>query len=152
MRFIGGTATHQRVETEFGRRLLAWAGVPKIAPVELPSETFAYLASPGDYHPPLSGLFLLTLALLRMAVIDSEQETRFAQAVMGATIPVCMIANGWSFPLQALLVSTWVAFRLRERRPHSDGYRTQCLQRDLRGCIRRPRAARSACVSAVHVG
>jgi hypothetical protein len=70
MRFIGGTATPQFVQTPFGRALAATGAKPDER-VELPSETFAYLLSLGDYHPPLSGFYLLMLAMLCLALIET---------------------------------------------------------------------------------
>lgn len=116
MRFIGESATPENVQTPFGRWLLASAGVPAGPSLKLPTETFAYLTSLGDYHPPLSGFYLLALGLLCLALVEAGGRVRAAQAVLAATIPVCAIANGWSLPLQGLLVATWVAYRMAQRR------------------------------------
>ena len=117
MRFIGGTAVPERVETPFGRGLVSAAAVPRVDTLELPSETFAYLLSLGDYHPPLSGFYLLMLAMLCLAVIETGQEVRYAHACLGASVVLCAIANGWTLPLQAALVITWIAYRVRDGRP-----------------------------------
>jgi uncharacterized membrane protein len=117
MRFIGGTATPARVDTAIGRAVVRAAEVPADPVVELPAETFAYLASLGDYHPPLSGFYLLALALLCVALIERGTRTVAAQAVLAATPVLCMIANGWTLPLQVMLVIAWIVFRLFERRP-----------------------------------
>jgi uncharacterized membrane protein len=114
MRFIGGAfvaAPAMPFAVAKGSRT---AGTE---PLELPSETFAYLTSVGDYHPPLSGFYLLMLALLCLALVESGVESRFAQAVLAASIVLCAIANGWTAPLQAVLVSTWIAYRLWHGRP-----------------------------------
>jgi uncharacterized membrane protein len=117
MRFIGDAATREQVASPFGRWLLDRAGVGP-TPIKLPSETFAYLTALGDYHPPLSGFYLLALALLCIALLETAQaRARATQAVLAATIPVCAIANGWSFPLQGLLVAAWVASRMARRHP-----------------------------------
>jgi uncharacterized membrane protein len=117
MRFIGGTAVPERVETGFGRALVDAAAVPRVETLELPAETFAYLLSLGDYHPPLSGFYLLMLAMLCLAAIETSREVRYAQACLAASVVLCAIANGWTLPLQAALVLTWMAYRLREGRP-----------------------------------
>lgn len=117
MRFIGDTARPQLVDTAFGRWLVERAQVPQAEVVKLPSETFAYLTYLGDYHPPLSGFYLLMLALLCIALVEAGTAAGPAQAALAATIPVCAIANGWTLPLQALLVVTWVAYRALTRRP-----------------------------------
>jgi uncharacterized membrane protein len=117
MRFIGDAARPQLVDTAFGQWLVERAQVPRDEVIKLPSETFAYLTYLGDYHPPLSGFYLLMLALLCMALVDAGVAAGQAQAVLAATLPVCAIANGWTLPLQALLIVTWVAYRSLTKRP-----------------------------------
>jgi uncharacterized membrane protein len=117
LRFIGDSARPQFVDTDFGRWVLERARVPAEETIKLPSETFAYLTYLGDYHPPLSGFYLLMLALLCIGLIEAGAANGRAQAILAATIPVCAIANGWTMPLQALLVVTWVAFRAATGRP-----------------------------------
>ena len=111
MRFVGGSATPQFATTAFGKAVVAATVDPKAPQMQLPSETFAYLLSLGDYHPPLSGFYLLALALLCIALVESGAETRYAYAVLGATPVLCTVANGWTLPLQAALVYTWVLYR-----------------------------------------
>ena len=118
MRFIGDVATRAESHTPFGRWLLDQARVSTL-PMKLPTETFAYLISLGDYHAPLGGFYLLTLALLCLALLETDAAPRTAWAalaVLGATIPVTAIANGWTLPLQGILVVTWIAYRLASRR------------------------------------
>ncbi|MDF1503380.1 DUF2298 domain-containing protein [Roseisolibacter sp. H3M3-2] len=119
MRLIGDAATPAApTATAFGRAVIARAGVgPDSTALRLPSETFAYLATLGDYHPPLSGFYLLALALLCVAVCESGAPARGAQGILAATVPLCAIANGWTFPPQAILVAAWVAYRHAARRP-----------------------------------
>lgn len=113
MRFIGGSATPERADTAIGAAIAATAsGADR---VELPSETFAYLLSLGDYHPMLSGFYLLTLALLCVSLVETGRETRVSQAVLAATPVVCLISNGWTMPLQLGLVLAWIASRLHRR-------------------------------------
>ena len=117
MRFIGDMARPQMVDTAFGHWLVAQAQVPNSDVVKLPLETFAYLTYLGDYHPPLSGFYLLMLALLCIALVEAGTHAGAAQALLAATIPLCAIANGWTLPLQGLLVVTWIAYRAAARRP-----------------------------------
>ena len=118
MRFIGDTARPQFVDTAFGRWVLDRAHVrDNHETTKLPSETFAYLTYLGDYHPPLSGFYLLMLALLCIALAEAGTSAGAAQAALAASIPVCAIANGWTLPLQGLLVATWVAYRAATRQP-----------------------------------
>jgi hypothetical protein len=116
MRFIGDIATFPEVKTDFGRRLLTASGVTAEPQVKIPTETFAYLAYLGDYHPPLSGFYLLAIALMCIAMIEAGQAPKAAQALLAASIPPCAIANGWTLPFQALLVVTWVCYRVWDRR------------------------------------
>jgi uncharacterized membrane protein len=115
MRFIGGSATHQRVQTQFGRSLVNAAHVPRTAPPELPSETFAYLTSLGDYHPQMSGFYLLAVALLCIALIERGTAERPSQIMLAASLPVTAVANGWTLPLQCALVVTWLLYRMSRR-------------------------------------
>ena len=115
MRFIGESATAAQVPTAFSSWLLAHAGRGGEPALRLPSETFAYLTSLGDYHPPLSGFFLLALALLCIARLETGAGSRVVEAVLAATVPVCAISNAWSLPLQGLLVATWVVHRVASR-------------------------------------
>jgi len=113
MRFIGGTATPERADTPFGQALTAMAAEPADRRLELPSETFAYLLSLGDYHPPLSGFYLLMVAMMCFALIERGEETRASQAILAASPALCAVANGWTLPLQLALVLAWVAYRVR---------------------------------------
>jgi hypothetical protein len=119
MRFIGDAATPAQVQTDFGRALVARAGVPAGDVLKLPSETFAYLTALGDYHPPLSGFYLLAVGLLCIVLLEREgvapRVARASAALLAATLPVSAIANGWTLPLQGLLVATWVASRVVRR-------------------------------------
>ncbi len=115
MRFIGGTATPERATTPVGQWLIKVSQVPAKDALELPLETFSYLASLGDYHPPLSGFLLLAIALLCVALIENEVETRWTQAVLAGSVPLTLVANSWSLPLQGLLLAAWVAYRLWRR-------------------------------------
>jgi uncharacterized membrane protein len=117
MRFIGDMARPQMVDTAFGHWLVERAHVPDKDVVKLPSETFAYLTYLGDYHPPLSGFYLLMLGLLCIALAEAETHAGAAQALLAATLPVCAIANGWTLPLQGLLIATWIAYRAVTGRP-----------------------------------
>jgi uncharacterized membrane protein len=117
MRFIGDTATYEHVETAFGRSLLETSGLPHQPAPKLPSETFAYMTALGDYHPPLSGFYLLSLAFFCIALVERDKAIGAAQAVLAATIPLCAIANAWTLPLQTVLVVTWVMYRVWHGRP-----------------------------------
>jgi hypothetical protein len=117
MRFIGGSATPQFADTPVGRAVVAATVDPSRTPMTLPSETFAYLLWLGDYHPMLSGFFLLALALLCIGLIESGEEAGAPYAVLAATPVLCIVANGWTLPLQAALVATYAIFRAVVREP-----------------------------------
>lgn len=84
---------------------------------ELSVERFSYLFFVKDYHPPLSGLFLLMLALACIAQIEKAKRNDILQAVLVATGPISIAANIWSFPLQVILIVGWIAHRLLNKQP-----------------------------------
>ncbi len=96
---------------------------------ELPFETLAYLTYLGDFHPPLGGFLLLLwmLALLmgieKDSIIQShpatgppqikpsrEQVTFFA---IGLTPALVLVTNSWVFPMQCLVLLSWLLYRYR---------------------------------------
>jgi uncharacterized membrane protein len=90
--------------------------------LELPAEPLSYSIYLGDYHAPIAGLYLLFAVLLLLGQyhlrIDKpkvEGDTALL-ALAGATIPLCVVANLWSFPLQAMLVLSWIGYRAVERK------------------------------------
>lgn len=115
MRFIGGSVTPAQTNQPFGRWLVRVNQVPEKEAVELPAETFAYLVSLGDHHPPLSGFLLLSLALLAIALIGAQTGGAAPYAVLGATLPLTAVANAWSLPLQALLAAACIGWRIVRR-------------------------------------
>lgn len=115
MRFIGEFTGPERMTTGLGKWLLAASHVPAKDAIILPAETFGYLVYLGDHHPPMSGFFLLALALLSIAIAEKESELRIAPAVLASTIPAVVAADAWNLPLQALLVAGWVTWRLVKR-------------------------------------
>jgi uncharacterized membrane protein len=117
MRFIGGSATPGSLNTGLGLWLLDITHVPAKEALELPAETFGYLAYLGDLHPPMAGFYLLALALLCIATAERTDDQTIAPAILAATVPLTLAADAWNFPLQLALVGTWVAYRLCGRRP-----------------------------------
>ncbi len=84
--------------------------------LELPGESFAYTLFLGDYHPPLSGYYLLGVAVMAAALWQRTGLRRYA-AVVGATLTWSILANTWSFPLQAIWVVGWCAWNWRRWQP-----------------------------------
>jgi hypothetical protein len=80
-------------------------------PRELPMENFGYQFFVGDYHPPLGGFFLLLFTLALLASIESGLKVKLLQAIVGFSVPVMLITNTWTFPLQGLLLMGWVVYR-----------------------------------------
>lgn len=115
MRFIGGSVTPAETNQPLGRWLVAANQVPGKEALELPAETFAYMVSLGDHHPPMSGYLLLALALLAIAAIEAHAGERAAWAVLAATLPLTAIANTWSLPLQGLLAAAFAGHRALQR-------------------------------------
>jgi uncharacterized membrane protein len=114
----------ERVNTPLGEFV---AGNPK-APeftenLELPLETVAYLSYLGDFHPPLGSLVLLLLTLaLSLNIAQRKDATGAAPrntnealpgVALGLTLPLVLVTNTWIFPLQFLLLLSWLVFRRR---------------------------------------
>jgi Uncharacterized membrane protein (DUF2298) len=87
-----------------------------VATPELPLESLAYLTYLGDFHPPLGGFVLLLLALACMAWLEKNPAAKRAQALLAFTIPLSIVTNAWVFPLQAMLVLSWVAMSALQKR------------------------------------
>lgn len=117
-RFIG--KYDQILPTTFGQRLY-----PKDArqaggfvPRDLPLETSSYLMYLGDVHPPIAGFALLFFALALIGRIERperDEDARPLAFALGATLPLPLAINTWVFPLQALLLAGWAAYRWRGR-------------------------------------
>jgi len=110
IRFIGGALMPERATLPLGKELVRANHVTDKS-LDLPVELFSYLIALGDYHPPLSGYLLLTLALLSIALIESGEAARSASAVLGATVPLTIATNAWDLPLAAFLLAGWIAYR-----------------------------------------
>jgi hypothetical protein len=80
--------------------------------VELPGESFSYTATLGDYHPPLSGYYLLGLVVLA-AVLAHRTGLKRHAALVGATLTWSILANTWTFPLQFIGVVGWALYHYR---------------------------------------
>lgn len=119
MRFISAGTTLDRADTAFGQALAKSGLSPGTTTLQLPSETFAYLLSLGDYHSQLSAFYLLLLALACLAIVETGRHphTRAAQAVLAATPVLCTVTSMWTLPLQLALVACWAAYRQVRRRP-----------------------------------
>lgn len=85
-------------------------------PRELPLENFGYQFFVGDYHPPLGGFFLLLFTLALLAAIESGVRVKLLQALLGFSVPVMLITNTWTFPMQGLLLMGWVAYRYWDKK------------------------------------
>ncbi|MFO1057813.1 MAG: DUF2298 domain-containing protein [Dongiaceae bacterium] len=83
-------------------------GVPRQDMV-LPLETFGQEYAFGAYHAPLAGFLLLFLAMAAMAVLPRAASAvrQHLRILLGASVPLTLAANAWTFPLQGLLVGSW---------------------------------------------
>jgi Uncharacterized membrane protein (DUF2298) len=126
-RFAG--AYDENVNTPLGRAI---AGDPKepgfAEQPELPLETIAYYSVLGDYHPPLGGFIIALWTLALSAFLGMRKMADTAQAsdfafpsarhadslayfALGLTPALVLVTNAWVFPLQCLLLSSWLLFR-----------------------------------------
>ena len=126
-RFAGMYDEH--INTAFGRAIEGDPKAPGFAEnLELPLETIAYYSVLGDYHPPLGGfvIALWTLSLsaflglrkvtkasqnLKSRVFIGQSSDAIAFFAIGLTPALILVTNAWVFPLQCILVTTWVAMR-----------------------------------------
>lgn len=121
-RFLG--MYDDRVNTALGRAIVGDPAAPGGGEHrELPLETVAYLSHLGDYHPPLGGLVLLLWTLALSLDIARRQKSGTANAplwanggnlaglALGLTPALVLVTNTWVFPLQVLLLLSWLAFR-----------------------------------------
>lgn len=83
--------------------------------LDLSGESFSYTVFLGDYHPPLSGYYLLGVSVMAALLWQRTQKKRYS-AIVGATLTWSILANTWSFPLQALWVLGWSAWNWRQWR------------------------------------
>ncbi len=112
-RFIG--LYDKQADTKLANILLGEDRANTVVP-ELPFESIAYLNYIGDFHAPLGGFVLLLLALACMAWLEKNPADKLTQALLALTIPLCIITNTWTFPLQFLLVLAWVIMRMMQGR------------------------------------
>jgi hypothetical protein len=128
-RFLG--AYDEKVNTSLGRAVAGDPSQPGFAEqIELPLETIAYYSVLGDYHPPLGGfvIALWTLALTAFLGMrrftdvkpDETDETdgvavqradQLAFLAIGMTPALILVTNAWVFPLQCLLLASWLVAR-----------------------------------------
>jgi hypothetical protein len=85
-----------------------------LIPREVPMEPLARMLGDGGYGPALWGILVLFLALVLMAAEEAGPDGpgRGARdALLGATVPLALLADAWTFPLQAVLIGAWFAYR-----------------------------------------
>ncbi len=113
IRFLGGSIVHGKLNA-LGSAVASLMSTPGVEPRDLPMEPMGYVLTNGDYHPPLSGYVLLTLAATLIASLAGEKDGRrraLYHCLLGATVPIALLCNAWVFPLQFLLVGAWFLYR-----------------------------------------
>lgn len=134
-RFIGSIDLIQN--TTIGAKFVGAEKAAGKEVLELPLEDFGYQYYVGDYHPPLGGFLLLMMAIAAMgalewrldavpgapkkpkqtALAEPEANDFLLQALLVFTVPLTITTNTWVFPLQALMVLAWMAWRWLTGRP-----------------------------------
>jgi uncharacterized membrane protein len=69
----------------------------------------------GDFHAPLGGYVLLATAVGAFGFLLREPKQPWAWALLAMTVPLCIVVNTWSFPLQTLLVVFFLLYLWRYR-------------------------------------
>lgn len=110
MTFIGFTLSHRRIDSKLGEWLLQVSNVARDLPLQLPLHTPAFLIQLGDYHAPVSSMFLLAASLACMVLLE-KQKSSPAAAFLGGTVPLTAACNAWLLPMQAPLVAAWLVYR-----------------------------------------
>lgn len=108
MRYIGSSPFDQ---LPLGPWLKAHAD--GYARMDMPGEPFSYSIYLGDYHAPLSGYLLLSLAVAAAVLWHQSGQRRYA-GLVGATLTWSVLSNTWILPLQGLAVVVWIVFNRRE--------------------------------------
>lgn len=109
-----GIGWDPQYKTALGMALEHMMYKPGVSSVELPVEPLSYIIAKGEYHPPLTGFLVLVFSLLAIASLECEQaprQRRVLHFLLAATIPLSLIGNTWTFPLQTLLVIGWFIYR-----------------------------------------
>ncbi len=101
MRFIGCRPYDQE-----GIGQMAQAYADTFKKQELPGEPFSYSVFLGDYHPPITGYYLLGLGVAAAALWQARRQRRYAW-VVGATVTWSVLSNTWSMPLQLAWIAGW---------------------------------------------
>jgi len=81
-------------------------------PLSLPGEPLSYSIFLGDYHPPLSGFYLLALALL-VFNLWAKGAHNSVLILVGANLPWCAVADTWNLPLEVLGLTGWGLYNFK---------------------------------------
>jgi Uncharacterized membrane protein (DUF2298) len=112
VRFLGGSIVHNDL-TPLGHSVSAMMTTPGVEPRDLPMEPLSYFLTKGDFHPPLFGFFLLALAAALIAALETGApgpRRAVLQALLAATVPITLVSNAWTLPLQCLLAGGWFVY------------------------------------------
>jgi hypothetical protein len=112
VRFLG-TGKEPAQLTQFGKAVVPYLSRPS-GLVELPVAPLGELVAEGEFHPPLAGFLVLAFSLLIIGALSTQgaaAKRALLHALLGATITLSIIGDTWVFPLQAVLVLSWFAYR-----------------------------------------
>jgi len=108
MRFVGSTVLNK---APIGTFLDHY--VHQFIPMDLPGEPFAYSIYLGDYHPTLSGYYVLLVAVLALTLYHREKPGGYL-AITGACLSWSIVSDTWNLPLELLALGGWCLYNFRE--------------------------------------
>ncbi|HEY5079748.1 MAG TPA: DUF2298 domain-containing protein [Opitutaceae bacterium] len=79
----------------------------KFTRLDLPGEIFAYVAYLGDYHAPISGYYLMGLAVMSMLLWNGSRQLRYP-VIAGCTLTWTLLSDTWVLPLMAIGIGGWL--------------------------------------------
>lgn len=102
-RFIGNAD----LDTDYGRFLVGYN--QSYTDQELPGESLGYSVFLGDYHPVLSGFYILGFAVL-VAVFWVKYRVSNLLYLLGAAVPWCFLADTWNLPILGIPLVAFVFY------------------------------------------
>jgi len=114
MRFVGSAALDSMDKAPMGTFLAYynrwWNPTTQM---DLPGEPFSYSIYLGDYHPTLSGYYVVLVALLALTYYNRDKLGRYL-AIAGACFSWTIVSDPWNLPLELLALVAWCLFNIRD--------------------------------------